>query len=897
MPCTKLYHTAIAVIAAAASLAVLPSTSASENFCGSTWVDAVSSCARDCPTGAPSDCSAGETCFAGTPCVKAQLQATPNPTPRPIFLTEQQTTNVNNNGEPGQWGNQNVANGSTATTAVGTGTCGDGQQGNGKCPIASECCSQFFYCGSSPAHCAPPPPTPYNGQASSQQQQPSTGGSAPSIYGTCGGGNTGNEICPNNSECCSGYGFCGITEDHCNNKNGNLGPNYPNNGAQQASSPNTPQFNQNGILVPAQAPQQQNQQTTQAYQPQQFGTCGSGQTGNGICQLNSQCCSSEGFCGNTLEHCTNKVGPSFPGQSAVPQSGNNMYGNQQQQGGGQNQAYDPAGASGQQFGNGRPIGGNTVQQLPNNPNSNQQFGNGRPIGGNTVQQLPNNPNSNGNQQNPKYPSAAPPHGTSKKIIGYYAGWQWYDRDKLADPTNLDFTKLNRVNYAFFQPDVLGNIYGTDSWGDPQLLFGPYTSKGKFGGGVQKCSYDGPKVVNCAYHELNAGLIHLAHAAGAEVYPSIGGWTLSDNFPTLSANPVSRDAFARNCVEILTHHDFDGIDIDWEYPGYAEHSGLPSDKENFTKMLAAIQAALGMLTRSTGKVYGLTAALPCNPDNIANIEVGKLTTILTEFNLMSYDFHGAWDDTTGMNAPLYDQGYGNSEFNIHRCVENYVTLGVPREKINIGLPFYGRSFKYASKLNQTHGGNDDANWPDDLGTPQYFNIFNKLSHMIQMRDNKSKTQYAYISHSEQTAGGPNDPDGLAQSMPEGLISFDDERAICDKVQYAQEKDLAGFIIWELSGDMLNDLQTPLLDITNRKLADPSIECCLLHSADECEKERLYEQQQLNAQTGGFDSAGWSPTAAMNGSGPQKRGKGGLRCSALVLPLSLAIIATALSTLFL
>ena len=66
---------------------------------------------------------------------------------------------------------------------------------------------------------------------------------------------------------------------------------------------------------------------------------------------------------------------------------------------------------------------------------------------------------------------------------------------------------------------MGNIYGTDSWCDPQLLFGPYSSK--FGGGVQKCSYDGPGVVNCAYHEMNSGLIVQAHGSGAEVYPSIG----------------------------------------------------------------------------------------------------------------------------------------------------------------------------------------------------------------------------------------------------------------------------------------------------------------------------------------------------------------------------------------
>lgn len=156
----------------------------------------------------------------------------------------------------------------------------------------------------------------------------------------------------------------------------------------------------------------------------------------------------------------------------------------------------------------------------------------------------------------------------------------------------------------------------------------------------------------------------------------------------------------------------------------------------------------------------------------------------QFNLMSYDFHGSWvrsyslscmmsymlvgfsinfwhalfytqnrfdsteqDEVTGTNAPLYYQGFGNEEFNIHRCVQNYVALGVPRDRISefvvvvsvlfrllcylecifsslfctvsshpkdIGLPFYGRSFKFATALNQNHGGNDLANWPDDEG---------------------------------------------------------------------------------------------------------------------------------------------------------------------------------------
>ena len=55
-----------------------------------------------------------------------------------------------------------------------------------------------------------------------------------------------------------------------------------------------------------------------------------------------------------------------------------------------------------------------------------------------------------------------------------------------------------------------------------------------------------------------------HAAGGEIYPSLGGWTLSDPFPALAASAVARANFAANCVQLIREYDFDGIDIDWEY---------------------------------------------------------------------------------------------------------------------------------------------------------------------------------------------------------------------------------------------------------------------------------------------------------------------------------------------
>lgn len=180
-------------------------------------------------------------------------------------------------------------------------------------------------------------------------------------------------------------------------------------------------------------------------------------------------------------------------------------------------------------------------------------------------------------------------------------------------------------------------------------------------------------------------------------------------------------------------------------------------------------------------------------------------ILTELNLMTYDFMGSWNPTTGANAPLYDMD-GHPEFSVHGCVENWKAGGGRPDQINLGLPFYGRSFAGAgiTHFGQSHSGNADTiTWSDDEGSPQYFNIVDKISQFTYVRDPITKTQYAYNNV--------------------GFVSYDDEQAICDKCEYAMDHSLNGFIIWEISGDILRDLSTPLLDACNNKLNNPGVRC--------------------------------------------------------------------------
>ena len=119
-----------------------------------------------------------------------------------------------------------------------------------------------------------------------------------------------------------------------------------------------------------------------------------------------------------------------------------------------------------------------------------------------------------------------------------------------------FLMLHIVNFAFFQTDAQGSIFGTDSWADPNVLFGPYNWN-PAEGSKEYCSWDSATERACSHHDYEKGLIHLVHSAGAEIYPSIGGWTLSDAFPALAASATARAAFAQNCINLILDYEFDG----------------------------------------------------------------------------------------------------------------------------------------------------------------------------------------------------------------------------------------------------------------------------------------------------------------------------------------------------
>ncbi|MDB5102479.1 MAG: hypothetical protein JWP91_168 [Fibrobacteres bacterium] len=371
--------------------------------------------------------------------------------------------------------------------------------------------------------------------------------------------------------------------------------------------------------------------------------------------------------------------------------------------------------------------------------------------------------------------AMPSKSESHEVIGYYPSWQWYDREHKVRPATIPYEKLTIINFAFFKPNADGSLSGTDSWADDNILKGDMDW-------------------NTNGYKPNTSLIDLAHQKGVKVMVSIGGWTLSDLFPSIAADAGLRANFASACVKAIVDYGFDGIDIDWEYPGYAEHKGTPADKVNFTLLLQAIRANLDAHERVTGKPYLLSAAMPAAPARVAEIEMAKVAGILSFCNVMTYDFFGAWDPVTGHNSPLYSQAQGDPAFSLDAAYRLYhETYGIPSDKINVGVGFYGRTFK-GTALFGPHQGSDGSTFSADEGTPMYYNIVKAMAGGTYQRFWDAKSQVPYA----------------VDQANNSMISYDDPQSVALKAAYVKEKKARGVIIWEITGDVMENGSTPLLD---------------------------------------------------------------------------------------
>jgi chitinase len=381
------------------------------------------------------------------------------------------------------------------------------------------------------------------------------------------------------------------------------------------------------------------------------------------------------------------------------------------------------------------------------------------------------------------PTSVPFEDNPQRLIGYFTSWGIAGRGYRV--SNIPGNLLTHINYAF----------GVISPQENKCVLGdPVADVQKFYGANE--SFDHKPDLKDALHGAFGQFLKLKQQyPHLKVLISIGGWNGSARFSDVALTEETRQHFVASCIALYFQKYpgvFDGVDIDWEYPvsGGAQ-AGRPEDKHNFTLLLSEFRRQLDLQGQADGKQYLLTIAAPAGPGVYANLELDQIHKVLNWINLMTYDFHGAWDKSTNFNSPLFKSSTDPStdpvvrnQFNVDATVQGYLAAGVPSQKLVIGVPFYGRGWQGVADIN--HGLYQQATGAApgrfEPGVFTYSEIKNNyLPTYQQYWQEQAKVPWIY------------DP---AKGI---MITYENPQSVALKAEYVNSNHLSGMMFWELSND--------------------------------------------------------------------------------------------------
>ncbi|MFJ7961439.1 glycosyl hydrolase family 18 protein [Streptomyces sp. NPDC096319] len=354
-------------------------------------------------------------------------------------------------------------------------------------------------------------------------------------------------------------------------------------------------------------------------------------------------------------------------------------------------------------------------------------------------------------------------------MGYFTNWGVYGRNYHVKNivTSGSASKITHINYAF------GNVTGGkctigDSYADYDKA---YTADQSVDGVAD--TWDQPLRGN--FNQLRK--LKKAYP-NIKILWSFGGWTWSGGFGQAVQNPT---AFAQSCYDLVEDPRwadvFDGIDLDWEYPNACGLSCDTSGAASFKNMMQAMRAKFG----ANNLVTAAVTADASTDGKIDAADYAGAAQYMNWFNVMTYDFFGAWaaQGPTAPHSPLTSYaGIPQAGFNSAEAIAKFKAKGVPANKLLLGIGFYGRGWTGVTQ--SAPGGT--ATGPAQGTYEQGIEDYKVLKNSCPANGTVAGTAYAHC--------GTN------------WWSYDTPATVNSKMSWAKNQGLGGAFFWEFSGDTTN-----------------------------------------------------------------------------------------------
>jgi chitinase len=366
-------------------------------------------------------------------------------------------------------------------------------------------------------------------------------------------------------------------------------------------------------------------------------------------------------------------------------------------------------------------------------------------------------------------SGGEPGPGDKVKLGYFTNWGVYGRNYHVKNlvTSGSASKITHINYAF------GNVSGGkctigDAYADYDKA---YTADQSVDGKAD--TWDQPLRGN--FNQLRKLKAQYPHI---KVLWSFGGWTWSGGFGQAVQNPA---AFAQSCYDLVEDPRwadvFDGIDLDWEYPNACGLTCDTSGPAAFKNMMQAMRTKFG----ANNLVTAAVTADASSGGKIDAADYGGAAQYLDWYNVMTYDFFGAWaaKGPTAPHSPLTSYpGIPQAGFNSAEAIAKFKAKGVPAKKLLLGIGFYGRGWTGVTQ--SAPGGT--ATGPAAGTYEQGIEDYKVLRNSCPATGTIAGTAYAHC--------GTN------------WWSYDTPATVTSKMNWANNQGLGGAFFWEFSGDTSN-----------------------------------------------------------------------------------------------
>ena len=332
--------------------------------------------------------------------------------------------------------------------------------------------------------------------------------------------------------------------------------------------------------------------------------------------------------------------------------------------------------------------------------------------------------------------------TAQNVVGYYPQWVLAN----LQIEEIEFDVVTHVIHSFAWPNVDGSI----------------------------SSYDGM---------FGSGMSDVVHEQGAKFLLSLGGWGNHEGFEAVSADAGLRESFIYNLASILTINEYDGVDLDWEFPE------SEADRDNLNLLVSEMDSIFFALDPD----WMITMAVPVSNWYGQWHDFEFLIDHVDFFNAMTYGTHGNWSSHAGHLSPLYPSPPGDLDGSCHTNM-NYLsnTRGVPRDKINMGMPFWGIKWE-SSNINEPFTGS--------TVDVMYYEIPQLIGNgWTYQWDDDALCPYLIKDDSTQ------------------IITYENQQSIGLKCQYASEQELGGVMIWALSYDKTENGQELIQSIEENYLSN-------------------------------------------------------------------------------